>query len=1056
MLTASTTTASSSSSSAHFPLHHSLVQAPLPSTMMPTIDFNNATEYSEVHGGTLIKPASSASSVHSSSSTASSASDSSEPSYKPVVLKWCRSPADFRDLLHAFTKIREPSPNIVTFYGATREHPSGNSTLAGTPLQSASNSLSMASLSLSRSPSQPEIQHTNTPRDWIVTKPSAHGTLHEYLKTPQGEALDWMGKIRLIRGVANGLLYLHEHGLLHMNLHSDNILVENGPTAVLTDFGQVSRSARGAEANIDHNLSHVTSPKSGSRWVHGGGVYEKGLIYTAPERLANPELNPCTAASDVYSLGVIMLEILTGHRSLAREFLTSTLTDSHKRLDDQITSKARTKGPMPSITTSQGTLTLPTAIESLIRKICSRDPAQRPGMMVIRSQLKEMANTSFDLHVREPINKGTTGIQLNAKKPISLISVVTTPSVIAEAGGPMTPEPSTYSVRSQIEPLTPKSPTPIKKRTSILRKALDMSLNSPPASPKRKNIQIWEAAVKGDVKTIHSLLSQGVSVNQRDPITDHTPLLAAVADLDPPDKVPNITILELLINRGAEINAFDHKTKQTLLHHLCSRPNPSPAVLKFLLDRGANPNAVSAARQTPLHYLAERAKTSPLEPMRLLLDFGAQVDAKGPVMWTALHLLTASEKPFLDAMMLLLTRDIDVNAKDSNQWTALHFVAHYNQDPTPALKILVDAGADVNALTKRREGVIQVLLKSKSIDRMAMDPFVTSPPSAEASRSMGGLSASGSTGGLNIIAGSAGSLSQLGQYVGGHVRKRSSASMLSNGSFSSTAPRFSTVAEITSSASAPSLASQQPELVISGAVVLSPEDEAKEEALKKLADLIRWLMVDCGVQLDHSLEYGDQYPSTHPKNQHVLFRAIRLGMRPIVAVLLETSLVMSEVETLDEALRVTEDMLTTLNSSTQPADSSHLGPESAIGAVLSSSASQRSHRRSSSVSSSSTNGDTGGGITRSNGTTIITPKTLAAAAAAISRVQEIEALLKVWRFGEQRQELVDSVKARLARSGRRRGKDRSVSRGTTDEDGCSSPVSSISSEREMVSRSTTM
>ncbi|KAF9300666.1 hypothetical protein BGZ74_007631 [Mortierella antarctica] len=1073
MLTASTPTASSSSS-AHFPRHHSLVQALL-STMMPTIDFNNATEYSEVHGGTLIKPApSSASSVHSSSSTASSSSDSSEPSYKPVVLKWCRNPADFRDSLHAFTKIREPSPNIVTFYGATREHPSGNSTAASTPLHNASSSLSMASLSLSLSPSQPELQNTNTPRDWIVTKPSAHGTLHEYLKTPQGEALDWMGKIRLIRGVASGLLYLHEHGLLHMNLHSDNVLVENGPTAVLTDFGQASRSARGAEMQIDHNLSHVTSPKSGSRWVHGGGVFEKGLIYTAPERLANPELNPCTTATDVYSLGVIMLEILTGHRSLAREFLTSTLTDSHKRLDDQIASKARTKGPMPSITTSQGTLTLPTAIESLIRKICSRDPAQRPGMMVIRSQLKEMANTSFDLHVQHPINKGTTGIQLNAKKPISLISVVTTPSVIAEAGGPMTPEPSTYSARSQIEPLTPKSPTPIKKRTSILRKALDMSLNSPPASPKRKNIQIWEAVVKGDVKSIHSLLSQGVSVNQRDPLTDHTPLLAAVADLDPPDKVPNVAILELLINRGAEINAFDHKTKQTLLHHLCSRPNPSPAVLKFLLDRGANPNAVSAARQTPLHYLAERAKTSPLEPMRLLLDFGAQVDAKGPVMWTALHLLTASEKPYLDAMMLLLTRDIDVNARDSNQWTALHFVAHYNQDPAPALKILVDAGADVNALTKRQEGVIQVLLKSKSIDRMAMDPFVTSPPSAEASvaaaRSMGGHSASGSTGGQNIITSSAGSLSQLGSYVGGHVRKRSSASMLSNGSFSSTAPRFSTVAEVTTSASMSSLASQhqqQPELVSSGAVVLSPEDEAKEEALKKLADLIRWLMVDCGVQLEHSLEYGDQYPSTHPKNQHVLFRAIRLGMRPIVAVLLETSLVMSEVETLDEALRVTEDMLTTLSSSTQPpADSSHLGPESAIGAAaaaLSSSslASQRSsHRRSSSVSSSSTNGDTGGGITRNNGTTIITPKTLAAAAASISRVQEIEALLKVWRFGEQRQQLVDSVKARLARSGRRRA-NRSVSRGTTDEDGgCSSPVSSISSERaserEVASRSTTL
>src|SRR5689334_22559594 len=159
-------------------------------------------------------------------------------------------------------------------------------------------------------------------------------------------------------------------------------------------------------------------------------------------------------------------------------------------------------------------------------------------------------------------------------------------SLLNTESSPMTPEPSSYSARPIKEPMTPKSPNMIKKRTSILRKALDMSLNSPPASPKRKLIPIWEAAVKGDAKTINSLLSQGVSVNQRDPITDHTPLIAAVADLENPNQAPNTNILELLINRGAEINAFDQKTKQTILHHLCLRPNPSPAVLKFLLDRG--------------------------------------------------------------------------------------------------------------------------------------------------------------------------------------------------------------------------------------------------------------------------------------------------------------------------------------------------------------------------------------------------------------------------------------------------------------------------------------
>ncbi|KAF9285685.1 hypothetical protein BGZ68_003648 [Mortierella alpina] len=688
------------------------------------------------------------------------------------------------------------------------------------------------------------------------------------------------------------------------------------------------------------------------------------------------------------------------------------------------------------MSTPQGTLSLPTAMESLIRRICARDPAQRPGLLVIRSQLKEMANTSFDLHVREPINKGTTGIQLNAKKPISLISVVTTPSVIAESGPRA--ELSASSTRSLVEPLTPKSPTQIRKRTSILRKALDMSLNSPPASPRRK-AQIWEAAAKGDVKSINSLLSQGVSVNQRDPVTDHTPLIAAVADLDNPNQVPNIATLELLINRGAEINAFDHKTKQTILHHLCSRLNPSPAVLKFLLDRGANPNAVSAARQTPLHHLAERAKSSPLEPMRLLLDFGADVDAKGPVMWTALHLLCSSEKPFLDAIMLLLTRDIDVNARDSNQWTPLHFVAHYNQDPAPALKILVDAGADVNAMTKRMEGVVQVLLKSKSIDRMAALDITAA---AGTGTTGSGPTASGNPGlGINGV-------DTVGQ-LGGHIRKRSSASKLSNStSYGTGLPRISSVTEVSDAALA------QSELVGSRDVVLSPEEEANEENLKKLADLIRWLVVDCGVRLEQTLEYDDPYPPTHPKNQHVFYRAIRLGMRPIVAVLLETSLAMSETHVLDEALQVTEDMRSALNLSMQPQVNENATARTSLESSASSTHNQYRHRRDSSVSSASSSFQSGALAGQGLGSNIITPKSLAVAAASLGRIQEIEALLKVWRFGEQRQQLVDSVRARLARSHRRReskGGRHGSGQGHRDDDGsigCGSPVSSINSERE--------
>jgi hypothetical protein len=407
-------------------------------------------------------------------------------------------------------------------------------------------------------------------------------------------------------------------------------------------------------------------------------------------------------------------------------------------------------------------------------------------------------------------------------------------------------------------------------------------------------------------------------------------------------------------------------------------------------------------------------------------------------------------------MMLLLTRDVDVNAKDSNRWTALHFVAHYNQDPAPALKILVDAGADVNALTKRYESVIQVLLKSKSIDRLAS--LDTTAVAASGSPSPSPVAA---TFGLGISG-----------TFGGHARKRSSASILSsNGSLgASSLPRISSVAE------AAILASEQAELANGGNVLLSPEDEAKEETLKKLADLIRWLMVDCGVHLEPSLDYEDPYPPSHPKNQHVLFRAIRLGMRPIVAVLLETSLAMSETYVLDEALQVTADMTTALNLTSQPQQQGNENGSARMSLESSASSTLR-HRRTSSVSSNGStllstfaNQSMTSGSASSN---IITPKSIAQAASSMRRIQEIEALLKVWRFGEQRRHLLDSVRARLARSNRRRasksgrgGQEYGQSGGSgggsvADDDasvGCSSPVSSVHSEREreIFNRSTTL
>ncbi|KAF9577605.1 hypothetical protein BGW38_007085, partial [Lunasporangiospora selenospora] len=138
----------------------------------------------------------------------------------------------------------------------------------------------------------------------------------------------------------------------------------------------------------------------------------------------------------------------------------------------------------------------------------------------------------------------------------------------------------------------------------------------------------------------------------------------------------------------------------------------------------------------------------------------------------------------------------------------------------------------------------------------------------------------------------------------------------------------------------------------------------------------------------------------HPKNQHVLFRAIRMGMRPIVQVLLETSLAMNDIQVLEDALQVTDEMQQLINLSMIPA-ASQWNDSASVG--------EPGTARSSMDTTVSSAGSSG---------------SAAAALAAAHRRRtssiKIEALLKVWRFGEQRQQLLDSVEARLARSDRGR------------------------------------
>ncbi|XP_031253668.1 probably inactive leucine-rich repeat receptor-like protein kinase IMK2 [Pistacia vera] len=103
-------------------------------------------------------------------------------------------------------------------------------------------------------------------------------------------SIDWPSRMKIIRGTARGLLYLHNHeNIMHGNLTSTNVLLDESTNAKIADFGLSRLMTAAANVNV----------------IATAGA----LGYRAPEL---SKLKKANTKTDVYSLGVIMLELLTG------------------------------------------------------------------------------------------------------------------------------------------------------------------------------------------------------------------------------------------------------------------------------------------------------------------------------------------------------------------------------------------------------------------------------------------------------------------------------------------------------------------------------------------------------------------------------------------------------------------------------------------------------------------------------------------------------------------------------------------------------------------------
>lgn len=144
-----------------------------------------------------------------------------------------------------------------------------------------------------------DIDKLEDGRYYLAMEFIAGGDLSQY----QGQVLAPARALEIVRQVAEGLSVVHERGLVHRDIKPANILFRGDGSVVITDFGVAKDLA------IDNDLTHF-------------GVAVGSPAYSSPEQAQCEVLDQ---RSDIYSLGIVLLEMLTGANQFRGASYTQTV-----------------------------------------------------------------------------------------------------------------------------------------------------------------------------------------------------------------------------------------------------------------------------------------------------------------------------------------------------------------------------------------------------------------------------------------------------------------------------------------------------------------------------------------------------------------------------------------------------------------------------------------------------------------------------------------------------------------------------------------------------------